>query len=732
MSKTPLKPIPPSSAANPRKSDGGKNLKRQLLASSTVKELRDLSTDQIDNQTSRLQGQFLSGIFYRIPYPIIELLPFIQTDIKALIRKRQQGQADLEVDAPGENAQFQTHQTIDAESDPSPYLNYRCPNHPLNCPSLQQGQVAKTAADPDITKGYCAQCHFPGLLAENVELQGQRGRYQVGRFLGKRGWGRLYRGQDVNRRQPVVIREYLLPRQHLTPTDQRLIRDTFENVAGLTLADGREQDFRLMEPFDVMGDRRDPERCYLITKTTVDQLQTLRTFLAQDGALSPAQVRAVLNQSLQTLASLHGQKYTLPAGQIQTGLVHGNISLDSIVIQPDADSYYETPQLLIFLRDLALWESLFILPSAPTHVPTVADDLMALGQVGLYALLGRWTDQYGRPLKPRSFHDWPQQDRPLERYLRQLLGMEEPTFANAADARRALLQLPPTPVAPALTLQEPPVEKDTRRYRRLPQWVWWLLAGLGLLSIALLMRMLLMRWFRPALSSPPPSLCCIADVPAVPPGEFHYASARPGTWYPLWHSRNLVTQNQTLEQILETQQPDLNLKLDPVMTSAMAINRVEQDQADFAIAPHITTIPPDLTVEPIAYDGLAIFVAFSYVERQQGLPHHLQGQLSLDQLRQLYTGAVQNWNELGGPDLAVKLYIPDQWNSSRSLNNEYCKPKRPFTPSAVSGDWTIQPLSISLMMPMMLTQSRLFRSSPQSPTPSMVTFAPHWICCNRF
>ncbi|MEO0868220.1 MAG: substrate-binding domain-containing protein, partial [Cyanobacteria bacterium J06642_11] len=341
----------------------------------------------------------------------------------------------------------------------------------------------------------------------------------------------------------------------------------------------------------------------------------------------------------------------------QTGLVHGNISLDSIVIQPDANSYYETPQLLIFLRDLALWESLFIPPPVSPHIPTVADDLIALGQVGLYALLGRWSDHYGRDLKPHSFHEWPRQDLVLEQYLRQLLGIEEPTFDTAAEARRALLQLPTAPV------QQPPPETITDvddQQRAWPKWVWWLLAGLGLLSIALLMRMLLLRWLRPAFSSTPPSPCCIADVAAVPPGEFHYAAANPGTWYPLWHSRNLVIQDKTLEQVLEAEQPDLNLQLDPVKTNTLAIQQVENDQVDFAIAPHLTSLAPDLTISPIAYDGLAVFVAFSYVERQQGLPHHLQGRLSVDQLRQLYTGEIENWSDLGGPDLAVKLYIPDQ------------------------------------------------------------------------
>ena len=663
MPKLPSQLPPPSSAARTLKSVGGNKLGREALSSpsGTVEALHQLSTDQFDNQTSRLQSQLLFRLLRRVPYPVVRVMPFIKKDIKSWIQawQRRYGRGEIpEADVSSAESSTQASQVTELESEPSPYLHYRCPEHPLACSRLQQGQVAKTAADPDVPKGHCSQCNFPGLLADGVELQGQRGRYRVGRFLGKRGLGRLYLGQDVNRRQPVVVREYLLPRQHYNPTDQRLIRDTFENVAGLKLADGREQDFRIMEPFDVMGDRRDPERCYLITNTMVDQLETLRTFLTQSGALPPVQVRALLNQGLQTLTSLHGQKYTLPAGQIQTGLIHGNIHLDSIVIQPDAASYYETPQLLIFLRDLALWESIFIPPPTPTHVPTVADDLTALGQVGLYALLGRWTDQYGRVLKPRSFHGWPQQDRPLEQYLRQLLGIEEPFFSSAAEARRALLQLPPAPEDHALTLRESDLEAETKRRRFLPKWLWLLLlAGLGLLITTLLMRRF---GDRPAVSSTPPNLCCIANVPAIPPGTFRYTTAHPGTWYPLWHSRNLVTQNKTLEQVLESQQPDLNLQLDPVATSAIAIDRVEHDQADFAIAPHLTILPPDLTVEPIAYDGLAIVVAFSYVERQQGLPHHLQGQLSVDQLRQLYTGEIQNWRELGGPNLAVKLYIPDQ------------------------------------------------------------------------
>ncbi|NER82915.1 MAG: hypothetical protein F6K42_25840, partial [Leptolyngbya sp. SIO1D8] len=121
-----------------------------------------------------------------------------------------------------------------------------------------------------------------------------------------------------------------------------------------------------------------------------------------------------------------------------------------------------------------------------------------------------------------------------------------------------------------------------------------------------------------------------------------------------------MARDKTLEQILETEQPDLNLQLTPVPSSQAAIEQVRQDAVDFAIAPLPGNHPTDVTIDPIAYDGLAVFVAFSYIEREQGLPHHLQGQLSLTQLRQLYTGEITNWQALGGPNLRVKLYLPTQ------------------------------------------------------------------------
>lgn len=42
------------------------------------------------------------------------------------------------------------------------------------------------------------------------------------------------------------------------------------------------------------------------------------------------------------------------------------------------------------------------------------------------------------------------------------------------------------------------------------------------------------------------------------------------------------------------------------------------------------------------------------------MPAALGGQISFEQLRRLYTGEISNWRELGGPDLAVRLYALEQ------------------------------------------------------------------------
>ena len=237
----------------------------------TLNTLQERAASHLDSRVSTVQSRFWASIFRHIPYPLQRVLPFVRGDIKQLVqdwKTRKSPQPTAAADAPTPGLDKEPHPPADRPDQPSPYPRYACVEHPLTC---SQARHALTT-EGEIRR--CQQCGFPGLLQENSEIRGQRGRYRVGSFLGSRGLGRLYEGQDINRRRPIVIREYLLPLQQFNPTEQRLTRDTFETIAGLKLADGRQQDFRIMQPWDAMGDRHDPERCYLVTTGSVDTYPT--------------------------------------------------------------------------------------------------------------------------------------------------------------------------------------------------------------------------------------------------------------------------------------------------------------------------------------------------------------------------------------------------------------------------------------------------------------------------
>ncbi len=226
------------------------------------------------------------------------------------------------------------------------------------------------------------ECGFPATLPQDAEIKGNSGTYQVNNYLGVRGNGRLYAGIQVKDQQPVVIKEYLLPSRCFNEKETLERKETFKRVGGVSLADSRTPNFRLVNTWEAIADEKG-ERCYLITKGT-EASQTLRQYITQHGAMTALQVREVLNQALQTLEFLHSQKLRFPSNQIQQGLPHGNLSLDSILIQVENNQQY------IYFDDLAIWENVFIPPAISQPAPCKREqDLEALGLVAFYLWVGR-------------------------------------------------------------------------------------------------------------------------------------------------------------------------------------------------------------------------------------------------------------------------------------------------------------------------------------------------------
>ncbi|MCC5632292.1 hypothetical protein LC613_32150 [Nostoc sphaeroides CHAB 2801] len=128
------------------------------------------------------------------------------------------------------------------------YKEYSCSyNAPLSCDRpLITSQQIKGAK-------FCLECGFPATLPIEMEIKGNWGSYQVTKFLGVRGLGRLYAGIHLKDKQPVIIKEYLLPVRCFNENETLKRKETFKRVGGVNLADGRQQNFRLIQTWEAIS-----------------------------------------------------------------------------------------------------------------------------------------------------------------------------------------------------------------------------------------------------------------------------------------------------------------------------------------------------------------------------------------------------------------------------------------------------------------------------------------------
>ncbi|MBR8839743.1 MAG: substrate-binding domain-containing protein [Stigonema ocellatum SAG 48.90 = DSM 106950] len=548
------------------------------------------------------------------------------------------------------------------------YREYTCSyNNPLTCDRPRQ-----TAQEVKGAK-FCLECGFPATLAQQAEIRGNRGSYQVIDFLGVRGLGRLYSGKQLQDQQPVMIKEYLLPNRSFNDDETSQRKETFKRVGGVNLADGRNQNFRLVNHREAIADEK-VERCYLIIND-VEPSQTLSKYLIENGAMAASAVREVLNQALQTLEFLHSQKLRLPSNQVRQGLAHGNISLDSILIQQEKNQNF-----YIYLCDLALWENLFIPPAIPQPAPPKPDqDLQSLGLVAFYLWVGRTTNYSNRQhLDPRDSQQWPNTDNNLKQFLYRLIGLETP-FESAEAARQELLRLPKEEDGNSLNRSLIPEEHKKRFHIPL-----FLLIFLALLLLGGGM------WFLFRMLHPSEEDYTdwkklpdqFSEVTGVTPGKFSYTGEKNGTWsLVLTQSpENQTRLNDLLTKPIPSVEATFNYQ--PVATntqnSSQPIEKVLTDNNySFAMTSLVDNISGELNKKPVAYDGLLVFVAFT--KKDGNLPSALGGQISLENLRKIYTGKITKWQQLGlsGSNLPTTItpYAPTEPEAIRLfqkiiLNND--------------------------------------------------------------
>lgn len=506
------------------------------------------------------------------------------------------------------------------------------------------------------------------LLTNRRHIQGRRGRYRVTHYLGRRGLGRLYEGININDNKPAIIKEYLLPGHIFNRLEIQQRKQEFERLAGVNLIE-RTQDFRLIGAFEAIADDQE-NRCYLVTRGTENCNSTLRELLQQQGAMGARGVHEVIRQVLQTLEYLHAHKFRLGNAQVQRGLLHKNICLDSLLYDAERLHSSGEQQFFVYLTDLGIWEHLFRDPrlakaqiSPPEYQPKI--DLSDLGKLGFHLLVGRdreaGTEQI---LDPRNKSLWPVTDEPLKQFILQLLGLNG-TFNTVEEAR---LALPPVPseeaIAPAESTKD---EKGATRKRwKKALWITGGVVSAGLLGGAIWWGV--SQWKnqqeteqkRALLAQSP---CCIQKLD-FPKGKFTYSSEKDGIWHYILRHPGLVSLGKTLEKELAQRAPGFKLNYQPEDSLEPSLIKLRDSKLDFVVttlpanSPSRSALNVEFEVQAIAYDGLAVFVPFSDVHRDRNLARSLKGNISFDQLRRLYTGKIKNWEELGGPDMEVKLYMP--------------------------------------------------------------------------
>ncbi|HEY9826678.1 MAG TPA: substrate-binding domain-containing protein, partial [Stenomitos sp.] len=176
----------------------------------------------------------------------------------------------------------------------------------------------------------------------------------------------------------------------------------------------------------------------------------------------------------------------------------------------------------------------------------------------------------------------------------------------------------------------------------------------------------------------------LADVPNVPQGIFNYGGST--TFAPL-RSAAIVNQFSQIfpqYQLRYTEPPSggpgsstgLSMLIDGQLSIAQSSRPVKD--AEYATAKNRGFT---LDAVPIAIDGIALFV------NPQLFSQGVKG-LSLDQVRDIFTGKIQNWQEVGGPNEAIVPFSRDPKASSDFFQENVLEKQPLGTTVRVSRDAT--------------------------------------------
>ncbi|MEB3214405.1 MAG: hypothetical protein VKL39_23865 [Leptolyngbyaceae bacterium] len=575
------------------------------------------------------------------------------------------------------------------------------------------GRIGQFVIEPDESIPSWMPSLTPPLSPGTALKGSQWYRYHINKRVRDYPWVRWYEATNQSD-ETVLIQEYLLPDTEFHPDEIEKRTKAFVQLVNLNIhplnGPGEGRDFRilrLVEAF-VSADRqkddgRTSAQCYLVSKPLSGV--SLNDYIRQYGYLHSRDVREVVRQVLQTLQFLHEVcRVQFSPTHMERGIPHGNLTLDSLFIrQTELMGVSSDRQFFIHVTDLMLWEHLIHPPSSPKfhraiaqtaqELGNTADDLRDLGRIG-FQLAGCMVTPGTNSIS--GLQDGHAQsilnNEPLYDFLCRLIGATTP-FNTASEALQALNTLPSQSGTHAYEQYPGSLEENkSKLFQQLAQW------GLPVAGLALLI-MGMTAWLflqtpngsgGDVLSSdreetsPPDPLYISETLPSTSSTlTVSYQAETKGAWQEILYREFSQLEAQTSASSIGDKEPYTPLPLmdeidkrhprlqwnraNPARLRSRAdvIQFVRQSPRNVGLIRAVNNVPDTLETHPIAQDGLAVLVPFRDAYNTSGnIPAQLEGYISLDELRKLYTSDDLESVTLRG--FPVQLYFPHESTSEKS------------------------------------------------------------------
>ena len=533
---------------------------------------------------------------------------------------------------------------------------------------------------------FCTNCGMPLIL---------RGRYLPQRLLGKGGFGAAFYAcdRDTPALRPCVVKLFQ-PSAQLNQQQLKIAQQLFAREAEVLerLGNQHPQIPDLFAYFPIVvkspASGKDEEYFYLVQEF-IDG-EDLEQILERRGALPEGAVKAILISILQVLDFVH-----------QNGAIHRDIKPSNIMKTVDSELFLldfgavkqVTGATATATKSTGIYTTGYAPPEQVTGGQVFpASDLYSLAVTCIVLLTGKETTELFDSYSNRWL--WQNhinlQDSNLATVLNKLLNASpQDRYGNAEDTLSALMvgsdltyqstqkspqqqqsipgpvtttstatppppipvtPAPPAPIAPTPSPPVPPASPKTisNQQQSKPGYVRPWMLGVLLLAAVLGGGGWVIKQKGLFIGKPQPSAIQPVDnfqEVDVPPGQYRYGGST--TWAPI---RGVI--DTKLQQAIPGLELLYQAPTNQAPGSSTGIQMLLNGELDFAQTSRPLTTEEKkqaqkqgITLEefPVAIEGVAIVTH----------PELSITNLSQTDLRDIYTGQTNNWQQLGGPDLPV-------------------------------------------------------------------------------